>query len=311
MTIHITRSTDPIVVKNTTILIYGSPGVGKTSIGYTADRALLLDFDKGAHRSGFRKDTVLVESWEEVLAITPEDMAEFGTIVVDTVGRLLDFMSTSIIKKEPKMRGFGGALSLQGYGALKAAYATWLSWLVSLGKDVVLIAHDREDKKGDDLILRPDIQGGSYGEVFKRADAIGYLYRSDRTTTILDFSPDRWIGKNPGQFDPYTVPNFNQRGDYLATVIADVKAALNRMSEGQRKVLAEINEWTARVLEAADADAINTLVTESSSLTAPVGPQVKHAIAARAKELGLKYEGKKGQGKFIDPPSDDAQAGAA
>lgn len=301
MTLAITRSTDRIEVRTTTILIYGSPGIGKTSIGCTADAPLLLDFDRGAHRSGFRRDTVQVESWATVEAMTAEDLAEYRTIVVDTVGRCLDAMAAKIIKGNPKMAGYAGALSLQGYGALKSAFATWMAFLASLGKDVVLIAHDREDKKGDELIFRADIQGSSHGEVFKRADGVAYMHSVNRAT-VLDFSPtDRWLGKNPARFEPLTVPDFTTNRTFLATVIEQAKQALNRLSEEQRMVLAVLDEWTVRVAEAADADAINALIAESASLVAPIGPQAKHLIAARAKELELKYEGKKGQGRFVDP----------
>lgn len=305
MTINITRSTDPIAVQTITLLVYGSPGIGKTSLAFTAEAPLLLDTDRGAHRSGFRKDAVLVERWADVASMTAADLTDYKTIIVDTVGRLLDVMTADIIQRNPKMQGYGGALSLQGYGALKAAYATWLGTLASMGKDVVLIAHDKEDKKGDELIVRPDIQGGSYGEVFKRADGIGYMSRSGRQT-VLDFSPtDRWIGKNAAGFEPLVVPDFNADPRYFATVIADTKAALNRMSEEQQRVVAEIAGWQERAAEASTADEVNALVADARGLTAPVGPQAKAAIVARAKALDLRWKGSKDEGSFVAPAQPD------
>ncbi len=295
----ITRSTDRIAVQTVCILIYGSPGIGKTSIACTADSPLLLDFDKGAHRSGFRRDCARIDTWADVSQMTEADLADYRTIIVDTVGRCLDVMAADIIRKNPKMQGYAGALSLQGYGALKAAYATWLGWLSSLGKDVVLIAHDKEDKKGDEMIMRPDIQGGSAGEVFKRADGAAYMYASGRNT-ILDFSPGAWLGKNPARFDPFTVPNFTHERDFLARVIASTKEALNSLSDEQRRVVADIDAWTQRAAAAGSADEINALVAESATLTPPVGPQAKHAIVARAKALGLEYRGKKGEGVYVE-----------
>lgn len=32
--------------------IYADPGLGKTSLGFTADKAISFDFDRGAHRTG-------------------------------------------------------------------------------------------------------------------------------------------------------------------------------------------------------------------------------------------------------------------
>lgn len=306
MSITITRSTDRIQVQTLIFLIFGDPGVGKSSLAFTAEAPLLLDFDRGSHRSGFRKDTVQVEKWADVASLTASDLADYKTVVVDTVGRALDLMAAEIIQKNPKMQGYGGALSLQGYGALKAAYATWMGTLTSMGKDVVLIAHAREDKKGDDIIVRADIQGGSHGEVFKRADGVAYMYRSGRST-ILDFSPtDRWLGKNAAQFEPFTVPDFHQQPAFLAGVLADTKAALNRMSEEQQRVVAEIAEWQERATAATTADEINELIAEVGPLPAPVGPQAKAAIAARAKALGLEYRGKKGAGSYVAPEPQEA-----
>lgn len=311
MSLKITKSSDRILVDQLCILIYGQPGIGKTSLASTSEAPLLLDFDRGAHRSGFRKDTVQVESWNDISSMKPDDIAEYRTIVVDTVGRLLDLMSADIIQRNPKMQGYGGALSLQGYGALKAAYATWLGTLMSMGKDVILVAHEREDKKGDVHIVRPDIQGGSYGEVFKRADGIGYMYRSGRST-MLDFSPtDTWVGKNAANFEPLVVPDFNQRRDYMATVIADTKAALNKMSEEQTAVVAAIAEWQERAEQATTAEEVNALVSEVGGLAAPVGPQAKHAIASRAKVLSLEWKGtkgKKGEGSYVAIPANDDRA---
>jgi hypothetical protein len=311
MSIHITRASEPITIQTVIILVYGQPGIGKTSLASTSESPLLLDFDRGAHRSGFRRDTVQVERWGDISSMAAADLAEYKTIVVDTVGRLLDLMSADIIQRNPKMQGYGGALSLQGYGALKAAYATWLGTLRSMGKDIVLVAHEKEDKKGDTHIVRPDIQGGSYGEVFKCADGIAYMYRSGRST-ILDFSPtDTWVGKNAGGFEPLVIPDFNQTRDYFATVIADTKSALNRLSEEQTAVVAAIAEWQAKAEEATTAEEVNALVAEVGTLAAPVGPQAKFAVASRAKALSLEWKGakgKKGEGAYVAIPANDDRA---
>jgi hypothetical protein len=66
MSIHITRASEPITIQTVIILVYGQPGIGKTSLASTSESPLLLDFDRGAHRSGFRRDTVQVERWGDI-----------------------------------------------------------------------------------------------------------------------------------------------------------------------------------------------------------------------------------------------------
>jgi hypothetical protein len=194
--LKIIKSSDPISVERVNLCIYGPPGLGKTSLAFTAESPLLLDFDNGAHRAANRKDTVRVQSWGEVAELDRDDLAQYSTVIVDTAGRALDALTADIIRRNPKM-GRGGALSLQGYGQLKAEFVAWLKLLNSFGKDVVLIAHMDEQRNGDEIIERLDVQGGSKNEIYKAADAMGRLTIRDGKR-LLNFSPtDAAFGKNP------------------------------------------------------------------------------------------------------------------
>src|SRR3954466_3183793 len=108
MTLRIVKAADPIKVERINLCIYGPPGVGKTTLAFSAEDPLLLDFDKGVHRAANRKDTVPVSSWSDVVSMTQEDLAPYKTVVADTAGRALDFLTADIIKAEPKL-GRGGA----------------------------------------------------------------------------------------------------------------------------------------------------------------------------------------------------------
>jgi len=59
-------------VKALVAYIYADPGIGKTSLAYTAKDAILFDFDAGAHRAGKmrRGATVPVEHWPSVGSVT-------------------------------------------------------------------------------------------------------------------------------------------------------------------------------------------------------------------------------------------------
>lgn len=87
------------------VLIYGAPGMGKSTLGLSAPSPVLLDFDGGVQRvnGAFQVPTLQVEKWDDVIAALNEDLSEYKTIVIDTAGKALDFMSAYIIKNEPKM----------------------------------------------------------------------------------------------------------------------------------------------------------------------------------------------------------------
>jgi hypothetical protein len=288
MALRITRATDPLPVTQLTIVLYALPGLGKTSTAFTAESPILLDFDHGAYRSQFRKDTVQINKWSDVESIEASDLEPFKTVVVDTAGRALDCLAADIIRKNPKMKGFGGALSLQGYGALKSAFISWLSLLHSFGKDVILIAHADEQRSGDDIVERLDVQGGSKNEIYKVADAMGRI-RTQDGGTILDFSPrENGFGKNPAQLPVIQIPDFRKEPAFFSGVVAQIKDALNAQSEAGMKAQAEIDEARAWFSSLDTADDFNGVIEQIKERT----PTIKALLVAEAKKKGFDFDKK-------------------
>lgn len=301
MSLKITRASDPITVDRLNLVLYGPPGLGKTSLAFTAADPLLLDFDNGSHRAGNRKDTVRVSDWSDVAGITAEDLAPFQTVIMDTAGRALDALTVDIIRANPK-HGRGGALTLQGYGELKSRFIAFLKLLNSFGKDVVLVAHMDEQRSGDEIVERLDVQGGSKNEIYKVADAMGRLALRNNRRMLL-FSPtDAAFGKNPGQFDPLEVPALGSAefNGFLAGVIQQTKDRLNELTEAQREAVAEQQWFRESLPKIEDADGINAILDRA----AKAGRTVKAMVNDRAKELGLAFDKKAGE--YVAPAKDEA-----
>ncbi|MDQ3039842.1 MAG: ATP-binding protein [Pseudomonadota bacterium] len=282
MTLKITRATDPIRVDRLNVCIYGQPGAGKSSLAFTASRPLMLDFDNGAHRAAGRKDTVQVKAWGDVASISQDDVAEFDTIILDTAGRALDCLATDIIRRDPKA-GRGGALTLQGYGKLKAEFVAFLKLLNGFGKDVLLIAHMDEQRNGDDIIERLDVQGGSKGEIYKAADAMGRVFVKGGIRQ-LDFSPrEGSFGKNPGQLDVLDIPHPDHAPAFLAGVIQSIKDKLNALTVAQVEAEAKLSKLREALADVEDADGVNALLATATE----AGQTGKALLHARATALGL------------------------
>jgi len=296
MSLKITRASDPLTVEQLVVCIYAPPGLGKSTIGFSAHKPLMLDFDKGAHRAANRQDSVQVDQWQDVTSISADDLTDYQTVVVDTAGRALDLLSADIIRRNPKM-GRGGALTLQGYGALKSEFTAWLKHIRTMGKDVVLIAHSSEDKSGDDLIERIDMQGGSKGEVYKVADAMGRLTMvPGKKWPVLTFSPtDAAFGKNPGQLEPLDVPEIVDNPTFLGGVIDKIKERLNSLTDEQREQMEAIQEWLDKINDASDADEVNAIIPEAQEAPENIRAKVKGALNKHAVEdLGLEFDKEKG-----------------
>lgn len=291
--LKILKAEEPLTVEQLVIVVYGVPGLGKSTIGFSSDEPLLMDFDGGAYRAAIRGDSVQINSWPDVTQITADDLKSYKTVIVDTAGRALDYLTTDIIKRNPKM-GYGGALTLQGYGALKAEFTSWLKMLRQIGKDVILIAHSAEDKNGDDLIERIDVQGGSKGEIYKSADAMGRLYLRNGQR-VLNFSPtDAAFGKNPGNLEPLIVPEITSTNSFMADVIDNIKDKLNTLSEIQQERQNAIEDWVVKIAEANTADHYNHLVKEIKKADKEILQTLKSILHKTAIEHGFKYDKKEG-----------------
>ena len=100
--LKIIKSNQPIPVKQITVTVYALPGIGKTSLAFSAG-ALLIDTDKGSYRSGNRGDVVQPASWSEIANLTAPDLEGYSAVALDTAGRALDLLSANLLENDPKL----------------------------------------------------------------------------------------------------------------------------------------------------------------------------------------------------------------
>lgn len=303
MALKITRAQDPITVERLKVVIYGQPGAAKSSIAFTAEAPLLLDFDGGSYRAANRGDMVQISQWSDASSIAAEDLAPYKTVIIDTAGRALDMLTADIIRADPK-KANGGSLTMPGWGVLKARFGAYLTLLNSFGKDVILVAHMEEKQRGDEVIERLDVQGGSKGEIYKAADAMGRL-TIENGARWLKFSPtDAAFGKNPGQLDPLLVPHQDspEFNGFLARVIQQTKDKINTLNEEQKAAKAEQDWFRTALPNVEDADGINALIDRAKV----AGKAVSTMLHNRAMELGMSFD--KDAGAYSKPVKQDEAA---
>lgn len=294
--INITKADELIKVENICFTIYSQPGLGKTSLSFTASRPLLLDFDKGSYRAVDRKDVVQVSEWSDVAGITKEDIADFDTIIIDTVGKALDFLAADILKNNSRF-GYAGALNQQGWGQLGVKFRAFLNLLKSFGKDVILIAHMDEKADGDAIKERLKIQGGSKDLILTDSDVIARISIYNKARHLV-FSPtETSFGKDPASLRDMPIPDAASAdfSDCLGVVIQHVKDGLNELSEAQIARKGEV-EWFKEALPTViDPDGINALLSRAKK----AGRDVSKMVVGRAEELGLDFDPETRQ--YVDP----------
>lgn len=288
MPLRITRSYDEILIETVVAAIYGGPGLGKTTLAFTAEDVLLLDCDEGSHRAKNRGDVVRVGRWADIAMPQPTDFAGYKTIAVDTAGRLLDRLGEQLIRDNPRNATPAGGLSLQGFGEMKVTFATWLRRVKGYGLDVVLVTHATEERKGDDTIERLDVQGASRSEIHKSADLMGRLF-IEGGQRMLTWSPtDAAFGKNPANLPTMVVPDPDNDPRFLAKIIAHTKTHLNAQSAAMlqmRKLLEESRLEYAKLVEAEEFTTVATNLAAKNADRAQ-----KQALLSAAADKGFVFD---------------------
>jgi len=290
---------------NSTIkmLVYGQPGIGKTTIALSSPQPVLFDFDGGVSRinKAHQCPTLQVENWEQVLeALTElENGIECKTIVIDTAGKMLDYMSDYIMRNDPKMKMRDGSLALKGYGQRKVMFINLLKRVGLMGKHIVFVAHEKEDKDGETRIVRPDMSGSSLGDLLKELDLVGYMQAYGKDRTICWSPQERFYAKNTCNLPAWEkVPviidengGITGENDFLAKTFANYAAYLNeqaKVGEDYTALVAQIADDIAEVKDAATANAFCKRMGEYTHIWDSLA-RARRLFTARVEELGLKY----------------------
>lgn len=283
--LKIVKATEPLTVDQIVVCLYSQPGLGKSTLAFTAEDSILFDCDKGAYRAHNRKDTVPAPDWGAIGTVAAADLAPYKTVILDTAGRALDLLTADIGKSNPKLTRGGGVLTLQGFGELKSRFGAYLRMLKTLNKDVVLICHMDEQRNGDDVIERLDVQGGSKAEIYKSADAMGRIIIGKNGERSIDFNPrENSFGKNPCALP--VIPFALDDEKCLANIIATIKERLNAQVATDKAVRSDLQDWMTVIREADTVDTLNQLMPEIKKASSPV----KALATKRAHELHLAWD---------------------
>lgn len=301
----IRKATEPIITENVFITIYGKPGVGKTSIGFTMPGPCLhLDFDEGVHRAVAEKpDSIFVDRWEEFFSWVNGPEFEqtikgegYKSILIDTVGTMLDnVIAPALIRRSPK-NGMGGSLSLQGWGLLSVEFGAFINRIKKLGLQIYATAHDKEGGDEATASVLPAIKGGSMDILFRTCDLLGYMYIRG-TQRYIDFNPTEiHVGKNVAGLEPLAVPRADQIGSGFATFLADKAVAptlerMNAKTKEQTEMVARVQEFIANLKGCKTPEDFDVLAGEFDGEKNEVYlKQARYFMSKRLQDLGIAYD---------------------
>lgn len=284
--------------KKLSVILAGVPGIGKTTLALSSPNPLLIDLDKGVSRveARYRKDTDVVNTFEELKAdLTTNDLSAYETIIIDTGGKLLEMLKPVVIAKDPKNGKRDGNLSLQGYGAVKREFASFINFVKGLNKHLVIIFHATEvNLENDTTGLRIRIEGSSRDDVWDDIDIGGFIEMNGKKRTIGFSNCDRYYAKGThgihGVYDIPTLEN-GSKNDFLTKLFNKIKNDLNAETEELNNYTETMKALMPSIENATNVEELNLaygeVVNANHYLTSK--EELWFALNEKAKKLGLKY----------------------
>lgn len=292
--------TIPSTVK---MMIYGQAGMGKTTLALSTPKPLLLDFDNGVKRVNMSHldgvDIVQITSWVDVQQVLKEDLSAYQTIVIDTIGKMMDFIiSYKCGTRQPQIRDWGG-INLE---------FSWLTRTVSsLNKNVVFVAHRDTRKEGDDTVFIPALREKSYNAIVTELDLLGYLEMKNengRQIRTITFDPtSRNDGKNtcnlPGIMSIPTIVDAQgqstAKNDFVIQkvinpyilMLSHKKQEVDKYNQLMEEIEEGINQITDAQSAQYFAEHIKDYQHVGSSLM-----KARNLFSAKIKEIGVTYDKK-------------------
>lgn len=185
------------------VLIYGEPGVGKTTFAASSPMPLIIDVERGSRVLAGRDVAVMeyvsieqIDKLMDYLLASDKSFDNYSTIVFDSISemqrRLLDQQLATVSKS-------AGAPVYKADWDLWGANTQILRAMVSrfrdIQKNLVMIAHAKADKEEATGIMqmRPDLTPRLASTITAMFDVVGYLKINSKGERILQVQPSKTV----------------------------------------------------------------------------------------------------------------------
>jgi hypothetical protein len=285
-----------------TILLYGLPGVGKTTLACSAPKPIVIDCDNGMRRvnAEHRQTTSVVRTYEDVLSDIASIGDDYETVVIDTCGSLIELMKQWVIDNKMCTIAKTG-FSLQGYGIIKSEFARLMAQL-RRKYNVVYIFHAVKEKTEDSFFFELLAEGATKATVWQPCDLGAYMYIQDG---------ERWLGFTPSESynakSAYGVKGLvkvpelkdGKPNEFISKLIERAKESLNsesKLYQAEKEAYDEIMKSGAEIISKVETpddmpDAVSAISQMRHVLTSKA--ELKTKLTARMTELGITYNGEK------------------
>lgn len=271
-------------------IIYGPPGIGKTTLALSAPNPILIDFDRGTSRvrAQHRRATIVCGTYEEVLSdVRSSEMADYETVIIDTGGSFVTFLKDWAFRTQSGAKTKNGDFhGMKGFGYVKTEFAGFTDELkYVLNKHVIYVFHSQEEKDKDgNIVQRLLCEGSARNTVWNPCDFGGFVQVINGKRYIC-FTPEQeYFAKGcHGISGRYEIPELkvDTPNDFMSRLFAQARANI----QAETEMFAPVREQYEAVMAQAKVivDGISDIDTANAAI--PKIKALEHALTSK-REVG-------------------------
>ncbi len=171
-----------ISVNPGTLLLYGAPKVGKTTVLSNLDNCLIIDTEQGGNMlEGYFKT---VDSKDDLLQFYADaaDGHDYKYFALDTIDKIVNWTEKDVCR-EYDIESINDLPFGKGFGLVRERVMNNIKKLRSLCDHLIIIGHRKTASPIDNsTAIEPeslDLSGKLKNMVMANADAIGYMFREE------------------------------------------------------------------------------------------------------------------------------------
>jgi hypothetical protein len=291
--------------KKFSMIIYGSPGTGKTTLACSAPKPFLIDLDKGVSRikAQHRVITSFIDKYEELENdFNSDDFKNCETVIIDTGGALITYLQDYVMRKDGAVnKTKAGSISIKGFGAVKQEFIGLTNKLKTIyNKNVIYVFHSQEEKDKDGSPMQRLLcEGAARNIVWQPCDFGAFIYIRNGGR-VAGFTPtDEYFAKGCyGVNGLREIPTLTDSGknDYLTRLFDEARKNIAEESvyhEGQRKLYDEAMKQGADLVAiVTDIETVKGFGEKFKAIPHALTSEaeIKAMFNTKIAELGIKWD---------------------